>query len=49
MQEEQSGLKEVCRGKDEFLAAKEQEIVFQERALSEGKQHVSSLNGGVES
>ena len=44
MQEEQSGLKEVCRGKDEVMAAKEQENVITRRALSEGMQQVSSLD-----
>ena len=44
VQEEQSGLKEVCRGKNEVLAAKELEIVATERALSEEKQRVSSLD-----
>ena len=44
VQEEQSGLEEVCRGKDEVLAAKEREIVATEIALSEEKQRVSSLD-----
>ena len=34
----------MCRGKDEVLAAKELEIVATERALSEEKQRVSSLD-----
>ena len=34
---------EVCQGKDEVVAVKEQEIVVQQRALSEAEQRVSSL------
>ena len=44
MQVEQSGLKEVCREKEELLAAKELDILSIDIALSDGKQHVSSLN-----
>ena len=34
----------MCRGKDELLAAKQLEIVATERALSEEKQRVSSMD-----
>ena len=43
MQVEKSGLEEVCKGKNEVLAAEEQEIAAKERALSEERQRVSSL------
>ena len=36
-------MEEVCQGKDEVVAAKEQEIAANQRALSEAKQQVGSL------
>ena len=43
VQVEKSGLEEVCKGKDEVLAAKKQEIAAKDRALSDERQRGSSL------
>ena len=43
MQMKLSGLEEVCKGKDEILAAKQQEITGNKRALSDERQRMSSL------
>ena len=43
LQMDKSGLEEVCEGKDEMLAAKEQEIEANKKALSNQMQQVSSL------
>ena len=43
LQREKSGMEEVCRGKDEMVAVKEQEITAKQRALSEAEQQVGSL------
>ena len=36
-------MEEVCQGKDEAMAVKEQEIAARQRALSEAEQQVGSL------
>ena len=36
-------MEEVCQGKDEMVAVKEQEIAAKQRALSEAEQQVGSL------
>ena len=36
-------MEEVCQGKDEVVAVKEQEIAANQRALSEAEQQVGSL------
>ena len=36
-------MEEVCQGKDEMVAVKEQEIAAKQRALSEAEQLVESL------
>ena len=38
-------MEEVCQGKDETMAVKEQEIAAKQRALSEADQQVGSLAG----
>ena len=45
-QVEKSGLEEVCKEKDEVLAAKEQEIVAKKRALSDTGPQQSATRGG---
>ena len=37
-------MEELCEGKDAVIAAKEKEIAVQQRALTDERQQVSSLN-----